>query len=100
MISYRGIGVSQRSYQDTSSEVGVTSVITPLPSGEGKGEGPLTNRGISVITSLSIRRGAGGEAFCECVCCKKKSNLERRKALVSLKRTPFLLVEDALLDPY
>ena len=62
MISYRGIGASQRSYQDTSSEVGVTSVITPLPSGEGKGEGPLTNRGISVITPLSIRRGAGGEA--------------------------------------
>ena len=37
--------MSQRSYQDTSSEVGVTSVITPLPSGEGKGEGPLTNMG-------------------------------------------------------
>ena len=66
MISYRGIGVSQRSYQDTSSEVGVTSVITPLPSGEGKGEGPLTNRGISVITPLSIRRGAGGEASGGC----------------------------------
>ena len=39
MISYRGIGVSPHSYHDTSSEVGVTSVITPL----------------------SIRRGAGGE---------------------------------------
>ena len=100
MISYRGIGVSQRSYQDTSSEVGVTSVITPLPSGEGKGEGPLTNRGISVITPLSIRRGAGGEASGGCGYCKKKSNLERRKALVSLKRTLLLLVEDALLDPY
>ena len=71
MISYRGIGVSQRSYQDTSSEVGVTSVITPLPSGEGKGEGPLTNRGISVITPLSIRRGVGGEASGECGCVKK-----------------------------
>ena len=42
MICYRGIGVSLRSYQDASSEGGVTSVITPL----------------------SIRRGAGGEAFC------------------------------------
>ena len=39
MISYRGIGVSQRSYQDTSSEVGVTSVITPLPFGGGEGGG-------------------------------------------------------------
>ena len=78
MISYRGIGVSQRSYQDTSSEVGVTSVITPL----------------------SIRRGAGGEAFGGCGCCKENSKHERRKALVSLKRTPLLLIEDALLAPY
>ena len=62
------------------------SVITPLPLGEGKGEGPTgswlcevtpfgllmigdgplniwrTCGGISVITPLSIRRGAGGEA--------------------------------------
>ena len=59
MISYRGIGVIQRSYQDTSSEVGVTWVITPLPSGEGKGEGPLTNRGISVITPLPSGEGKG-----------------------------------------
>ena len=44
MNSYRGIGVSSRSYQDTSSEGGVTSVITPL----------------------SIRRGAGGEASVGC----------------------------------
>ena len=50
-----------------------------------------------MITPLSIRRGAGGEAFCECEYCKENSNHERRKALVSLKRTPFLLVEDALL---
>ena len=75
-------------------------MITPLPSGEGKGEGPLTNRGISVITPLSIRRGAGGEASGGCGYCKENSNHERRKALVSLKRTPFLLIEDALLDPY
>ena len=78
MISYRGIGVSQRSYQDTSSEVGVTSVITPL----------------------SIRREAGGEASGGCEYCKANSKHERRKALVSLKRTPFLLIENALLDPY
>ena len=66
------------SYYDTNSEVGVTSVITPL----------------------SIRRGAGGEAFCGCGYCKENSNHERRKALVSSKRTPFLLIEDALLAPY
>ena len=60
MISYRGIGVSQRSYQDTSSEVGVTSVITPLPSGEGKGEGPLTNRGnLGDHSPLHSERGWG-----------------------------------------
>ena len=41
-------------------------MITPLPSGEGKGEGPLPHRGISVITPLSIRRGAGGEASDGC----------------------------------
>ena len=41
MISHRGI-----------------SVITPLPFGEGTGEGPLTYRGISVITPL---RFAGGD---------------------------------------
>ena len=70
--------MSSRSYQDTNSEGGVTSVITPL----------------------SIRRGAGGEAFCGYEYCKENSKHERRKALVSLKRTPFLLVEDALLDPY
>ncbi len=75
-------------------------MITPLPSGEGKGEGPLTNRGISVITPLSIRRGAGGEASGGCGYCKENFNHEKRKALVSLKRTPFLLVEDALLAPY
>ena len=62
MISYRGIGVSQRSYQDTSSEVGVTSVITPLPSGEGKGEGPLTNRGNLGDHALPFGGGEGGGA--------------------------------------
>ena len=45
MISHRGI-----------------SVITPLPSGEGKGEGPLPHRGISVITPLPFGGGAGGGA--------------------------------------
>ena len=42
MISHRGI-----------------SVITPLPFGEGKGEGPLTHRGISVITPLPFGEGTG-----------------------------------------
>ena len=42
MISHRGI-----------------SVITPLPSGEGKGEGPLPHRGISVITPLPLGEGKG-----------------------------------------
>ena len=52
--------MSQRSYQDTSSEVGVTSVITPLPSGEGKGEGPLTNRdNLGDHSPLHSERGWG-----------------------------------------
>ena len=52
--------MSQRSYQDTSSEVGVTSVITPLPSGEGQGEGPLTNRGnLGDHSPLHSERGWG-----------------------------------------
>ena len=45
MISHRGI-----------------SVITPHPSGEGKGEGPLPHRGISVITPLPFGGGEGGGA--------------------------------------
>ena len=45
MISHRGI-----------------SVITPLPFGEGKGEGPLPHMGISVITSLPFGGGDGGGA--------------------------------------
>ena len=34
-------------------------MITPLPFGEGKGEGPLTYRGISVITPLPFGEGTG-----------------------------------------
>ena len=45
MISHRGI-----------------SVITPLPSGEGSGEGPLPHMGISVITPLPFGGGVGGGA--------------------------------------
>ena len=37
-------------------------MITPLPFGEGKGEGPLTHRGISVITPLPFGGGVGGGA--------------------------------------
>ena len=44
MNSQGDVGVSPHSYHDTSSEGGVTSVITPL----------------------SIRRGAGGEASVGC----------------------------------
>ena len=44
MISYKDVGVGPHSNYDTNSEVGVTSVITPL----------------------SIRRGAGGEASVGC----------------------------------
>ena len=51
MISHRGI-----------------SVITPLPSGEGKGEGPLPHRGISVITPLPSGGGVGGGANWLLVC--------------------------------
>ena len=43
MISHRGI-----------------SVITPLPFGEGTGEGPLPHMGISVITPLPFGGGDGG----------------------------------------
>ncbi len=42
MISHRGI-----------------SVITPLPFGEGTGEGPLPHMGISVITPLPLGEGSG-----------------------------------------
>ena len=45
MISHRGI-----------------SVITPLPFGEGTGEGPLPHMGISVITPLPFGGGDGGGA--------------------------------------
>ena len=47
MISYKDVGVGPHSNYDTNSEVGVTSVITPL----------------------SIRRGAGGEASDGCKFC-------------------------------
>ena len=51
MISHRGI-----------------SVITPLPFGEGTGEGPLPHMGISVITPLPFGGGEGGGANCLLVC--------------------------------
>ena len=53
MISHKGVGEGSHSYQDTRSEVGVTSVITPFPSGEGKGEGP-TGAGGEALLSLLI----------------------------------------------
>ena len=53
MISHKGVGEGSHSYQDTRSEVGVTSVITPLPLGEGKGEGP-TGAGGEVSLGLLI----------------------------------------------
>ncbi|PTL30228.1 hypothetical protein AXF23_03400 [Prevotella sp. oral taxon 313] len=61
------------------------SVITPLPFGEGKGEGPAGAGGcaVAVITPLSIRRGAGGEA---------------KRASSSFENMPFLHAEDALLE--
>ena len=51
MISHRGI-----------------SVITPLPFGEGRGEGPLPHMGISVITPLPFGGGDGGGASCVRCC--------------------------------
>ena len=61
------------------------SVITPLPFGEGKGEGPAGAGGcaVAVITPLSIRRGAGGEA---------------KRASSTFENMPFLHTEDALLE--
>ena len=35
-------------------------MITPLPFGEGRGEGPLPHMGISVITPLPFGGGVGG----------------------------------------
>ena len=37
-------------------------MITPLPFGEGRGEGPLPHMGISVITPLPSGGGVGGGA--------------------------------------
>ena len=39
--------------------IGVSRWLLPFPSGEGKGEGPLTYRGISVITPLPFGEGKG-----------------------------------------
>jgi len=64
------------------------------------GEGEGGYEAVPRRRGLWERRGAGGEASGGCGYCKENSNHERRKALVSLKRTPFLLVEDALLAPY
>ena len=52
MISHKGVGEGSHSYQDTRSEVGVTSVITPLPLGEGKGEGPTGVGGEALLSFL------------------------------------------------
>ena len=57
MISYKDVGVGPHSNYDTNSEVGVTSVITPL----------------------SIRRGAGGEASGGCGCVKKIPTLKEER---------------------
>ena len=90
------------------SDKGVVCEVTPF----GLlmiGDGPLnilrTYRGISVITPLSIRRGAGGEALCGCkvlwnrltwclcgplcvlficVLCEKKNIFETRRGVLSL----------------
>ena len=67
-------------------ERGVVCEVTPIGLLM-KGDGLLniwrTCRGISVITPLSIRRGAGGEA---------------KRASSSFENMPFLHAEDALLE--
>ena len=104
MISHRGI-----------------SVITPLPFGEGKGEGPLPHRGISVITPLPSGEGTGegpaGEgggasisrntnhANRKCqdisqavpLCNREKAELEARRGSLTFKNMPFLVQEGRLL---
>ena len=56
------------------------SVITPLPSGEGTGEGPLTYRGISVITPRPLEEetgegpvGDGGGVYTFLLCSSVRS---------------------------
>ena len=83
MISHRGI-----------------SVITPLPFGEGKGEGPLTYRGISVITPLPFGgRARGGANFLLIIFFfRAKAEYATRGGPSTSENMPFLHVEDALLD--
>ena len=74
MISHRGI-----------------SVITPLPFGEGTGEGPLPHMGISVITPLPFGGGDGGGAtiFYELVCSVLLCNsVRKRNVLCEKKKCP------------
>ena len=63
-------------------ERGVVCEVTPiglLIEGDGLLGVQRTYRGISVITPLSIRRGAGGEASCGCVFFFSVFFCERKK---------------------
>ena len=76
MISHRGI-----------------SVITPLPFGEGTGEGPLPHMGISVITPLPFGGGDGGGAN-----ISKNTNHANRKCQDISQTVPFYNREWAELE--
>ena len=82
-------------------------MITPLPFGEGKGEGPLTYRGISVITPLPLGEGkgegpagaGGGANFLLIIFSfREKAEYATRGGPSTSENMPFLHVEDALLD--
>ena len=82
-------------------------MITPLPFGEGKGEGPLTYRGISVITPLPLGEGkgegpagaGGGANFLLIIFSfREKAEYATRERPSTSENMPFLHVEDALLD--
>ena len=77
MISHKGVGEGSHSYQDTRSEVGVTSVITPLPLGEGKGEGPTGAGGEATVSSVRDNVFLSSKPF------KKKKRPSTRSTVIS-----------------
>ena len=77
MISHKGVGEGSHSYQDTRSEGGVTSVITPLPLREGKGEGPTGAGGEATVHSVRDNVFLSSKPF------KKKKRPSPRSTVIS-----------------
>ncbi len=61
----------------TSSPVGVTSHITPLPTGEGKGEGPTGAGGEATVSSVRDNVFLSSKPF------KKKKRPSTRSTVIS-----------------